>query len=64
MARRSRVTVCSHCIGEFPDKEMYVVERLMHKGDATKGIYRTPYCEKCLKHEDTYVKIHKKPKGK
>lgn len=64
MARRSRVTICSHCIGEFPDKEMYTVEREMHKGHPEKGNYRTPYCEKCLKFTDTYVSVHKKPKGK
>ena len=65
MAKRQvRITVCSHCLNDFPDKELYTVERLMHRGHPEKGHYRTPYCEKCIKDTDSYVNISKEPKSK
>ena len=64
MARRVRVTICSSCLDEFPDKELYTVEREMHKGHPEKGFYRTPYCSECIKDTDSYVKINKEPKAK
>lgn len=64
MARRVRVTICSSCLNEFPDKELYTVEKEMHKGHPGKGFYRTPYCSECIKDTDSYVKISKEPKAK
>ena len=64
MAKRVRITICSSCLGDFPDKEMYTVDREMHKGHPDKGYYRTPYCEKCIKDTDSYFKISKEPKNK
>ena len=36
MARRVRITVCSGCLNDFPDKDLYTVDREMHKGHPEK----------------------------
>jgi len=64
MARRVRITVCSNCLNDFPDKELYTVDREMHRGYPEKGHYRTPYCKKCIKDTESYIKISKEPKIK
>ena len=64
MARRVRITVCSGCLNDFPDKDLYTVDREIHKGHPEKGYYRTPYCEKCIKDKDSYFKISAEPKNK
>lgn len=48
MAKRQiDYTVCSNCIETFDRRDMYVIERWMHRGHPEKGIYRTSYCEQC-----------------
>ena len=64
MAKKKTTTVCSHCIGEFEDTEMYWVNRWMYRGHPEHGQYRVPYCEKCLKAKDTYIDIDRKVKEK
>jgi len=61
---RARITICSGCITEFPDNDLYTVTRQMHRGQPDKGYYRTPYCEKCIKDKDSYHEISQQPKNK
>ena len=60
---RGRITICSGCISEFPDNDLYTVDKQIHKGHPEKGHYRTPYCAKCIKNKDEYIKINKEPKN-
>lgn len=64
MAKRKKTLVCSHCINEFEEAEMYWVNRWMHREDPKHGQYRVPYCEKCLKAKDTYIDVHEPVKKK
>ncbi len=62
---KSKTTVCSFCLGDFPTKELYVVEMPMHRlpEGGHVGEYRTPCCTKCLgKEKDRYLNIHSDPK--
>ena len=61
---KSRTTVCSHCIEDVKNTEVYWVNRYMHRGAPEHGIYRAPYCKPCLKATDTYIDIHQEPKPK
>lgn len=64
MPRKQKTIVCSHCINDINAKEVYWVNRWMHRGHPEHGQYRVPYCEKCLKAKDTYIDIHQEPKTK
>lgn len=60
--RKPRVSICSGCIEEFPEKEMYLVERYVNRVNPDpKNIYYTPYCKKCIKDRDSYYKINQHP---
>ena len=61
---KSRTTVCSNCIEDVKNTEVYWVNRYMFKSNPDHGIYRAPYCKKCLKDTDTYIDIHQEPKPK
>ena len=62
MPRAPRMTVCSNCLGDFPDKEMYTVGKPMMWGSDVVGYY-TPFCKKCVKKAtDSYIKIISEPK--
>lgn len=61
---KARVTICSSCIEEFKDNDMYTVQRECHRGHPENGYYRTPYCEDCISRKDSYHKIVKEPKNK
>ena len=61
MPRQPRMTVCSNCLEEFPDKEMYTVGKAM-MWDSDKVGYYTPFCKICVKKaKDSYIKIIKEP---
>lgn len=63
MARQPRITICSNCLGDFPDKEMYTVSKPMMWGNEVG--YYTPFCSKCVKSaKDSYIGIIKEPKAK
>jgi hypothetical protein len=48
MAKREiDYAVCSMCLESFDRKDMYIVNRFMHRGYPDKGMYSTIYCEKC-----------------
>lgn len=66
MAKRAvRMSVCSGCINDFPDKDMYTVAKYMNRTDPNpKDVYYTPYCEKCVKKTDQFAYVHKEPKAK
>jgi len=61
---RGRITICSGCINDFPHNDLYTVYKQVHRGDPDSGFYRAPYCAKCIKNKDEYVKISKEPKNK
>ena len=61
---RARITICSGCITEFPDNDLYEVYKEVHGGHPDRGYYRAHYCAKCIKKKDSYVKINKEPKNK
>jgi hypothetical protein len=65
MAREIRLTVCSGCIEEFPDGDLYTVTRYMNRSLPKKtNMYSTPYCETCIKKDKTgYVDIKLEPKN-
>jgi|TARA_B110000977_G_scaffold180607_1_gene240416 hypothetical protein len=65
MAREIKLTVCSGCIEEFPDGDLYTVTRYMNRSLPEKtNMYSTPYCEKCIKNDkDSYVDIKLEPKN-
>lgn len=61
MPRAVRMTVCSNCLGEFPDKEMYTVGKPNMPGSKEVGYY-TPFCKKCtMKDKDAYIRIIREP---
>lgn len=65
MARQISFTVCSNCLDDFPSKEMYTVSRKSHRGVETNSDeYYAPYCKKCLKDKESYLKIISEPKVK
>jgi len=61
--RQPRTLICSGCIEEFPEKELYIVERFVNKTTPDpKNKYYTPYCKKCIKNTGDYYQIHSHPK--
>ena len=61
MPKAVRMTVCSSCLDDFPDKEMYTVGKQGTAPDGEVGYY-TPFCKKCVKKaKDSYIKIIKEP---
>ncbi len=70
MAKRQiKKGVCSFCLNEYPQKEMYVVSMPMHRLEdgTTHGIYRTICCEKCIDKKNTkerILNIHESPNKK
>lgn len=61
MARAPRLTICSNCLEEFPDKEMYTVGKASMPGGDEVGYY-TMFCKKCtMKDKDSYIKIIREP---
>jgi len=63
MPRAVRMTVCSNCLGDFPDKEMYTVGKSGNWATPDVVGYYTPFCKKCVKKAtDSYVKIISEPK--
>jgi hypothetical protein len=65
MPRAVRMTVCSNCLGDFPDKEMYTVGKSGNWAKPDEVGYYTPFCAKCVKKaKDSYVKIISEPKIK
>lgn len=65
MAKKTRIEICNSCLDDFPYKELYIVNRVMHRtvGESS-GFYRTTYCEKCIKDTSTYHSIFTEPKSK
>lgn len=62
MARAVRMTCCSSCIIDFPDKEMFTVGKSGNFHYPDKVGYYTPYCKKCVKkYPESYIKIIKEP---
>ena len=62
MPRKVRMTVCSSCLNDFPDKELYTVGKQGTAADGEIGYY-TPYCKSCVKkYKDNYNKVIKEPK--
>jgi hypothetical protein len=63
---KTKTTVCSFCLNDIPNKELYVVALPMHRlpeGGYT-GEYRTSICGKCIsKEKDRYLRIHEEPKS-
>ena len=49
MPRAVRMTVCSNCLGDFPDKEMYTVGKAGNWAKPDDVTYYTPFCAKCVK---------------
>ena len=64
MPREVRMTICSGCIEEFPNDDLYTVSRYMNRANPNpKNLYTTPYCEDCVKKDkDRYVEITQEPK--
>ena len=62
--RKVRMTICSGCLSEFADNDLYEVYKGMNWSDSTNGFYRTPYCVKCIKRTESYHTINKEPKNK
>jgi len=61
---RARITICSGCLGDFKDNDLYTVSRQMNRENPKNGYYSAPFCEKCIKDKDSYHKIVKEPKNK
>jgi hypothetical protein len=60
--RQPRTSVCSGCLEEFLDKEMYMVEKYMNRSNPNpKNTYYTPYCKKCIKDSNSYYRVHQEP---
>ena len=68
MAKRAiDYTICSMCLESFDRRDMYIVNRFMHRGFPDKGMYSTPYCEKCTKETEGTIwnqGIAQEPKNK
>ena len=60
----NRPVTFSIVLDDMPYNDAYWVNRWMHRGAPDHGIYRAPYCKKCLKDTDSYVDIHSEPKPK
>ena len=59
--------ICSMCLDTVDRKDMYVVNRFMHRGYPEKGVYSTYYCEKCTKETEGTIwnqGIAEEPKNK
>lgn len=59
--------ICSMCLDTVDRKDMYVVNRFMHRGYPEKGMYSTYYCEKCTKETEGTIwnqGIAEEPKNK
>ena len=65
MAREIKLTICSGCIEDFPDGDLYTVTRYMNRSLPDKtNMYSTPYCETCIKKDKAcYVDIKLEPKN-
>ena len=62
---RKRITLCSGCIEEFPNNDMYTVSKASHGGDPKYGTHRVPYCSECIiKNKGNYISITEEPKNK
>lgn len=62
MPRQPRMTVCSNCLEDFPDKEMYTVGKASSWGSTEIGYY-TPFCKDCtMNDKESYLKIIEEPK--
>lgn len=60
MAKREiKQSICSFCLGQHPYPDLYTVELPMHRlpNGETKGIYRTPCCDKCIDKKTTKERI-------
>lgn len=55
--RKPRTYICSNCIKEFLEAEMYVVEKFVNQINEKYGYYDTFYCKKCIKSVNNYVGI-------
>jgi hypothetical protein len=64
MAKSKKTLVCSNCLDDVAYSDVYWVNREMHRSNPGSGIYRAPYCKKCLKDTDTYIDVHQEPKPK
>lgn len=66
MPRKStRKMVCSGCLEEFLEADLYEVERHANRVNPNLvNTYRSPYCEECIENKDEYIKIRKEPKNK
>jgi len=63
MPRAVRMTVCSNCLNDFPDKEMYTVGKSGNWATPDVIGYYTPFCKKCVKKDkDAYIKVISEPK--
>jgi len=60
-----RITICSGCLEDFQNNDLYTVSRFINRSVGIKsGLYGVPYCEKCIKDTDSYHKITTQPKNK
>ena len=63
--RQPRTTVCSGCLNEFLDKELYTVSKFINRSNPDpKNVYYSPCCKKCVKRTDSYHEIKLEPKIK
>lgn len=58
-------TICSFCLGDFPDKELFIVSVPVNieNKNSHNNCYGTPCCQKCLngKDKDRYIRILQYP---
>jgi hypothetical protein len=70
MAKKEiKQSICSFCLAQHPHNEFYTVELPMHRlpNGETRGVYRTPCCEKCIDKKTTKERIFgisEEPKAK
>lgn len=67
--KETKHSICSFCLAQLPHTEFFIVELPMHRlpNGETKGIYRTPCCEKCIDKKATLekiIQITEQPKAK
>jgi hypothetical protein len=66
--KNTATTICSFCLKEFPDKELYIVSLPVNRGDVNSyhNTYGTPCCPKCIDGEDKerYIEIIEQPISK
>lgn len=63
---KTKTTICSFCLNDIPNKDLYVVVLPMHRlqEGGYIGEYLTPCCEKCTtKDKDRYLRIHEDSKS-